>query len=772
MKKFLSLFLTVILVFSVISPITVFAENGPHPFDPENTDITDILLSKMSAIIFMNYITDDEEDTMMGETSILYPQIDGYKPSQPFTGASYNLNTNTLTLNNVTAKNASLMLMEMGDDFKINLIGYNELGEITSLAGTRGGSVTITGNGELVVNRTKDFSGIQIDANETNSTLTVEETVKLKAYSAPEFETPAIDIYSSACLDSSEIIKLGGTVKGNNLEFKKYTVDYYEQIEAYDLEWNCYDWYEFGLIKDGVYYVADEELDEETYNYTGKYWVYSVTYDEILDCYVSNEYADGEAISLDGFTVLTENEPIYDQNLGFYIGYTDYPDEPNDSYKYIFDPSEKEFFDLCVDEKGTKYGFWQHEYEYDDGTLETDTYIYNLINHPTYGIIAVEDKNKNSLSGLTPLKIDEKDFANASIYSDVTINNGGSIIEPQKIKNITAKSTNQGVKVSWAADPVADKYRIYRKAEGAKNWTRLDTIDADETSFIDKTAKSGKKYIYTVKGYNFVGWGEFNSKGVTHTYYSAPDVSIKSTTKGVYLSWGKIAGATKYRIYRQTSGSSKWSYIDTVTGTSFTDKTAKSGKKYYYRVMAGKGETMSGYNVVSKYFLSAPKLSSVHNTTLGVKFSWEKVNSAEGYKVYRKSGSGSYKYIGTTSKTTYIDKTAKSGTTYTYTVKAYKSKTNSSYNKTGLKIKHLDAPEVNVKEYTKSVKFSWNEITGAKEYAVYRKASGESKWTKLTTTTELSYKDTALKRNTTYSYRVRAVNGKTLSGYKTLKVVK
>ena len=77
-----------------------------------------------------------------------------------------------------------------------------------------------------------------------------------------------------------------------------------------------------------------------------------------------------------------------------------------------------------------------------------------------------------------------------------------------------------------------------------------------------------------------------------------------------------------------------------------------------------------------------------------------------------------------------------------------------------------------MKEYAKSVKLSWDEITGAKEYEVYRKASGESKWTKLTTTTEHSYKDTAVKRNTTYSYRVRAVNGKTLSGYKTKKVEK
>lgn len=770
MKKFLSMILAILLVFSVMAPITVFAENGPHPFDPESEDIN---ISEMSEIVFM-YMGDDEDIDILDSIGVLYPQIDGYTPPKMYKGASYDLETNTLTLENVVSKDTMLMLIAMGDDFKINLIGYNELGCIISSAGTRGGSVTIIGNGELVLNRAKNFGGIMIDANESISKLTIEETVKFKAYASPESEAPSINISSSNSSEFDKLIQLGGTVISDEPEIEKYTLDIYEQIEAYDLDWNYYDWYEFGLKKDGVYYIADAEYDDKTFEETGYYLVYAVSYDEILGCYTLGEC--DKVTSLSEFEVVTEFEPMLDETLGYYIGYTDYPDEEDDSYKTIFFPDEKEPFDLCVDENGTKYGFWQYAYEEEDenGNVESgvDTYVYNLIDHPTYGIIAVADETKETLDGLTPLKIGEKELADCYIYSDVTINNGGSIIEPEKIKNITATNTNQGVKVTWDADPVADKYRIYRKAEGAKKWTRLDTIDADETSFIDKTAKSGKKYTYTVKAYNFVGWGKFNSTGVTHTFYSAPDVSIKTTTKGVYLKWSKVAGATKYRIYRQAAGSSEWTRIDTVTSTSFTDKTAKSGKKYYYRVRAAKGETMSGYNVVSKYFLSAPKLSSVYNTSEGVKFSWKKVTGAEGYKVYRKVGSGSYKYIGTTSKTTYIDKTAKSGTTYTYSVKAYKSKTNSAYNKTGLKIKHISAPEVKVKEYSKSIKLSWNEIAEAKEYAVYRKASGESKWTKLTTTTELSYKDTAVKRNTTYSYRVRAVNGKTLSGYNTKTVKK
>lgn len=692
MKKLLSIILVAILLFSVMSPITVFAENGPHPFDPENTDITDVLFSDFSAIIFMNLLADDEEDMLLGETCILYPEIDGYRPSEPFTGASYNLKTNTLTLKNVTAKNATLTLMEMGDDFKINLIGYNELGDITSSAGKRGGSITITGNGELVVNRTKNFNGITIDAHETYSTLTVEENVKLKVYADTDFEIPSIDIFSSACTDSSELIKLGGSVKGNNVDFKKYTVNYYEQIEAYDLDWDSYDWYDYGLEKDGVYYVADENyyvdslFDSETL-----YDISAVSYDEILDCYTLTPYNDGKPASFEGFTVLTDYAPIYDAARGYYIGFSDEAEEGDKSYKRIFEPEEKEAFDLCVDENGTQYAFSQEIWDWGDGEVTEETYVYNLVNHPTYGLVAIIDETKTTLNGLTPLKIGEKDFANASINNDVVINNGGSVVEPGKIKGIELKNTNQGVKVSWKANSKAESYRVYRKADGDKNWKIIDTVDADETFIYDKTAKSGVKYFYTVRGFNYVGGGDYNKDGIAITHLDVPESTAKNTSKGIYLKWSKIAGAEKYRVYRQTNGSTEWKLVGTTKKNTFTDKTAKSGTKYNYRVRAVAGNDMSSFATVGRYYLSTPKLTSASNTSSGVKVKWEKVTGAQGYKIYRKtSANGSWKLISTTTnnkKFNYTDKTTKNGKTYYYSVQAYYSKTNSTYHQTGLKIK-------------------------------------------------------------------------------------
>ena len=55
---------------------------------------------------------------------------------------------------------------------------------------------------------------------------------------------------------------------------------------------------------------------------------------------------------------------------------------------------------------------------------------------------------------------------------------------------------------------------------------------------------------------------------------------------------------------------------------------------------------------------------------------WSKVSGASGYRVYRKTASGSWELISTVKSgntTSYVDKTAKAGTSYYYTSKAYRT---------------------------------------------------------------------------------------------------
>ncbi len=167
---------------------------------------------------------------------------------------------------------------------------------------------------------------------------------------------------------------------------------------------------------------------------------------------------------------------------------------------------------------------------------------------------------------------------------------------------------------------------------------------------------------------------------------SRPEVEeVSNVSKGVKIKWTAESGADYYRVYRRTKNG-EWKYLDSTKKTSYTDDTAKSGTKYYYSVRArNEAGSSARSNSLSKYYLADPSLKSATSTKSGVVLKWSKVEGAEGYLVYRKTESGSYKRIKLEdgiSNTSYTDKSAKKGVRYTYKVKAFYSKTTSDYSRT------------------------------------------------------------------------------------------
>lgn len=180
-----------------------------------------------------------------------------------------------------------------------------------------------------------------------------------------------------------------------------------------------------------------------------------------------------------------------------------------------------------------------------------------------------------------------------------------------------------------------------------------------------------------------------------------------------------------------------------------------------------KGEVELTYKIVSP--LSTPKLKAVKSTIKGAKIEWEKKKSATGYIVYRKSGSGSWKRLGTTKKIYYVDSTAVYNKTYKYTVKAYyKPKSGSTqtsgYDKKGLTLKMAkvvtpSAPTVSSKSLYASIKIK--EVKGATKYNIYKATSkdGEYKLIHTAKKDKLTYTDKKVKINKTYYYKIRAYVG-------------
>lgn len=353
-----------------------------------------------------------------------------------------------------------------------------------------------------------------------------------------------------------------------------------------------------------------------------------------------------------------------------------------------------------------------------------------------------------------------------NVYTSAFNANGltAGYIEQPELKS--AVPTEKGVTVSWNASPGAEKYMVFRKS-GNTGWQSIGIVST--TSYTDTTVKSGTAYVYTVRcvaGANNNYTSTFDSKGLSVTYVTQPVLSkCVNTASGVTVSWNASVGVQKYAVYRKT-GSQSWKRLGLTTATSYTDKTAVGGTLYYYTVRC---VNTAGTVFTSSYdspglkirYIAAPKLSSVTNGSTGVTVKWNSSPGAEKYRVYRKTGNGKWTKLADTTANSYVDKTAKSGTTYSYTVgcmNAAGTTATGAYNTTGLSIKYIAQPGLpTLKNSKKGVVVSWKKVTGAAKYRVFRKTAGGS-WTKVADTTGLSVTDTKAKNGTTYIYTIRCIS--------------
>ena len=113
---------------------------------------------------------------------------------------------------------------------------------------------------------------------------------------------------------------------------------------------------------------------------------------------------------------------------------------------------------------------------------------------------------------------------------------------------------------------------MYRKDAANPNWTAL-TSSATGTSYVDKTAKAGVKYTYTVRGIAEDGKTLSSSYEAGVSATAAPATvtlgSAKVVNGGIQVTWQKAAGAAKYRVYRKDAANPNWTALtSSATGTS------------------------------------------------------------------------------------------------------------------------------------------------------------------------------------------------------------
>ena len=160
------------------------------------------------------------------------------------------------------------------------------------------------------------------------------------------------------------------------------------------------------------------------------------------------------------------------------------------------------------------------------------------------------------------------------------------------------ESTSGGIKLSWNKIAGVYGYRLYYKTSSG-GWKRFK--DTTATSFTDSGVSPNRTETYTIRCIDKNGntVSGFYSRGWSKKYTPvAPTITrLSNTSKGVSVTWNKIAGVYGYRLYRKYDGGS-WTKVKDTTSTSFTDSGAKKGKKVTYtvRCIDRKGKTVSGFN--------------------------------------------------------------------------------------------------------------------------------------------------------------------------------
>lgn len=168
------------------------------------------------------------------------------------------------------------------------------------------------------------------------------------------------------------------------------------------------------------------------------------------------------------------------------------------------------------------------------------------------------------------------------------------------IPAVTVSNAATGHKISWKKITGAKGYYVYMRASASDSWKKVkDVTSSDTLSYTYTSAASGKSYYYMVKAYNSTYVSAYKSTEKT-LFLAAPAHKLSNTTAGIKVSWAKIAGAKSYEIYRRAGTSGSFTKIgSTTTAVTYTDKTAKKGTTYYYRVYAVSDTVKSSYKTVS-----------------------------------------------------------------------------------------------------------------------------------------------------------------------------
>jgi fibronectin type 3 domain-containing protein len=250
----------------------------------------------------------------------------------------------------------------------------------------------------------------------------------------------------------------------------------------------------------------------------------------------------------------------------------------------------------------------------------------------------------------------------------------------------------------------------------------------------------------------------------------------------IKISWDAVSGMTtedNYLLYRSESRNGTYIYATGTSGIyqSMTITNFSPSTTYYFKMRTqnncGESELSTSFDSTTTKDCDLPVPPAPTGVTAealsarSVQVSWDAVEGAASYDVYRGTARGSmfWTVSGGRSLTEnfFTDTTVSASTTYYYTVKSVNSCGGETDDLDGDVVEAITLCETpiptNVSAAAKSpssIEITWNEVPNAVSYSVYRASTANGTYTLIDRTDANSSTDTGLESLTTYHYKVTA----------------
>lgn len=487
--------------------------------------------------------------------------------------------------------------------------------------------------------------------------------------------------------------------------------------------------------KVSAYYIASKIIQEIGTAKNSKYagmgasgsvnGQYSKTYTGIYNFYnigaytSANPIANGLKWASSGSTYSRPwNTPAKSINGGAaYIGAT-----------YINCGQDTTYYQRFNVNKNSTYGLYQHQYMTNvygaasEAAITSDAYL-------EMGISKLSKTYVIPVYTSMPSKTAQITLGNKTkggyVMSTVNLRKGPStkystLTTLSKNDRVTVQKgmlTDMAFSVTWLSNPYWYQVKVTKNGKSYTGYVSSAYVELDKEKDISKGTKvklsitnTSKQTVYyvsdnpavasvdtsgNVTGVNagtttiraYTGGGSMSSIVVGVDNSSSPKkptIQAKSRNyQSVKISWSAEAGVSGYYVYKKNA-EGKYKIIAKPNGTtySYIDSKLTTGQAYSYKVKAYRTINGTKYKSARSKAVNVvpipgkPKKPVITKYSKGLKVSWNKINGATGYILYRRTGKkGKFKKIATRkgkNSVSFKDKKVSKGKTYYYKVVAYR----------------------------------------------------------------------------------------------------